>query len=64
VADETDALLREIRDAQRSLLDEYRRVANESLAMQREAVEAQRRSIAAQVQHGRFYRIACSSSSR
>jgi len=58
VADETDALLREIRDAQRALLDEYRRVANESLAIQREAVEAQRRSIAAQLQHARFYRIA------
>ena len=57
MVDETDALLREIRDAQRALLDEYRRVANESLAMQREAFEAQRRSIAAQVQYGRFYRV-------
>lgn len=65
MADETDALLREIRDAQRALLDEYRRVANESLGMQREAFEAQkraieqqRRSVEAQMQYGRFYRVA------
>ncbi len=65
MSDETDALLREIRDAQRALLDEYRRVANESLAMQREAFEAQRRaidqqrtSVDAQLRHARFYRIA------
>ena len=65
MADETDALLREIRDAQRALLDEYRRVANESLAMQREAYEAQRRaleqqrrSVDAQLQYGRLYRFA------
>ncbi len=64
MADETDALLREIRDAQRSLLEEYRRVANESLAMQREAFEAQRRaieqqrkSVDAQLQYGQLYRI-------
>ena len=58
-----EALLVEIRDAQRELLAEYRRVANESLAMQREAFEAQRQSIAqqkrsvdAQIQYGRIYR--------
>jgi hypothetical protein len=60
---EAEALLREIRDSQRELLAEYRRVANESLAMQREAFEAQklglaqqRRSIEAQMQYGRIYR--------
>jgi len=64
VADETDALLREIRDAQRALLEEYRRVANESLSMQREAFEAQKRaieqqrtSVEAQLQYGRIYRV-------
>jgi hypothetical protein len=62
-ASETIALLREIRDAQRDLLGEYRRVANESLAMQRDAFEAQRQAIAqqrksvdAQMQYGRIYR--------
>jgi hypothetical protein len=57
------ALLREIRDAQRDLLVEYRRVANESLAMQRDAFEAQRQAIAnqrqsidAQTRYGRIYR--------
>jgi hypothetical protein len=60
---ETLALLREIRDAQRDLLTEYRRVANESLAMQRDAFEAQRQALAqqrksvdAQMQYGRIYR--------
>ena len=60
---ETLALLREIRDSQRDLLAEYRRVANESLAMQRDAFEAQRLAIAqqrksvdAQMQYGRIYR--------
>ena len=66
MADESSdavALLREIRDAQREMLAEYRRVANESLAMQREAFEAQRQAIAqqrksvdAQMQYGRIYR--------
>jgi hypothetical protein len=62
-ASETASLLREIRDAQRELLAEYRRVANESLAMQREAFEAQRvalaqqrRAVDAQAQYGRIYR--------
>ena len=56
-------LLREIRDAQRELLAEYRRVANESLAMQREAfalqqqaVAQQRKSVDTQMQYGRMYR--------
>jgi multidrug efflux pump subunit AcrA (membrane-fusion protein) len=60
---ETLALLREIRDAQRDLLSEYRRVANESLAMQREAFEAQRQALAnqrqsidTQIRYGRVYR--------
>ena len=63
-ASEATALLREIRDAQRELLAEYRRVANESLAMQRDAFEAQRTAVAqqrkaveAQLQYGRIYRI-------
>ena len=60
---EAITLLREIRDAQRELLSEYRRVANESLAMQREAFERQQVAIAqqktsveAQMQYGRIYR--------
>jgi hypothetical protein len=60
-----ETLLTEIRDAQRDLVTEYRRVANESLAIQREAFEAQRtalaqqkRSIEAQMQYGRIYRLA------
>ena len=62
-AGDTIALLREIRDAQRDLLAEYRRVANESLAMQRDAFAAQqqaiaqqRKSVEAQMQYGRIYR--------
>jgi hypothetical protein len=60
---DTIALLREIRDAQRDLLAEYRRVANDSLAMQRDAFAAQqqalanqRKSVDAQMQYGRIYR--------
>lgn len=60
---DVEALLREIRDAQRELLAEYRRVANESLAMQREALEGQklaiaqqRQSVEAQMRYGRVYR--------
>jgi hypothetical protein len=60
---DTIALLREIRDAQRDLVAEYRRVANESLALQRDAFAAQQQAIAqqkksvdAQMQYGRIYR--------
>jgi hypothetical protein len=60
---DTRTLLREIRDGQNALLEEYRRVANESLAMQREAfalqqqaVAQQRKSVDTQMQYGRMYR--------
>jgi hypothetical protein len=46
--DRTEALLVEIRDAQRELLAEYRRVANEALRLQHEADERQRQAIAQQ----------------
>ena len=62
--DRMERLLTEIRDAQRELTAEYRRVANEALALQRQsfeiqqqAVAEQRKSIAAQVQYGRIYRV-------
>ena len=43
-----EALLVEIRDAQRALLDEYRRVANDALALQRQTAERQDQAIAQQ----------------
>jgi hypothetical protein len=62
--DRIEHLLAEIRDSQRELTAEYRRVANEALAMQRQAFEIQqqavaeqRKSIAAQMQYGRVYRV-------
>lgn len=61
---EVTKLLTEIRDAQRKLADEYQRVANESLQLQRQSVEVQRlaveqqsTAVAAQLKHGRLYRI-------
>jgi len=48
-SDETRQLLREIRDAQRELLAEYRRVAERSL-------EWQQRAVARQEQIGHFSR--------
>lgn len=64
-------LLAEIRDSQRSLESEYKRVTGESLTMQREALELQKRavetqskaveeqarSVKMQAQFGRLYRI-------
>jgi hypothetical protein len=69
--DDVKKLLAEIRDSQRMLESEYRRVANESLSMQREALELQKRametqnkaveeqarSVKMQAQFGRLYRI-------
>jgi hypothetical protein len=61
---EAKQLLTEIRDAQRDLLVEYRRVANEALAMQRQSFEAQGRAIQEQAaavklasQNSRVYRV-------
>ena len=42
------ALLKEIRDLQRELVGEYRRVANESLAIQRQSFEIQQTAVAQQ----------------
>lgn len=42
---EIKQLLTEIRDAQRDLAAEYRRVANESVQIQRQAFEMQSRAI-------------------
>lgn len=70
-SDDIKKLLAEIRDSQRSLENEYKRVASESLAMQREALELQKRavetqskaveeqarSVKMQAQFGRLYRI-------
>lgn len=69
--DDIKKLLIEMRDSQRALESEYRRVANESLSMQREALELQKqavatqskaveeqaRSVKMQAQFGRLYRI-------
>jgi hypothetical protein len=46
--DRAEALLVEIRDAQRELLAEYRRVANEALRLQQQADERQRQAVAQQ----------------
>lgn len=61
---ETKQLLTEIRDGQRELLAEYRRLANESLQTQRRSVEMQAGAIAQQavavrnqLQNARIYRI-------
>ena len=60
---ETKQLLTEIRDAQRDLLAEYRRVANEALQTQTRSVEMQTRAIEQQsiavknqLQNARIYR--------
>ncbi len=69
--DDIKKLLTEIRDSQRMLESEYRRVANESLSVQREALELQKRametqskaveeqarSVKMQAQFGRLYRV-------
>ncbi|HJQ84701.1 MAG TPA: hypothetical protein VKA21_11520 [Candidatus Binatia bacterium] len=47
-SDRVEALLVDIRDAQRALLDEYRRVANDALALQRQAFEQQQHAVAQQ----------------
>jgi len=61
---EITKLLTEIRDAQRKLTDEYQRVANESLQLQKQSMEVQRlaveqqsTAVAAQLKHGRLYRV-------
>jgi hypothetical protein len=61
---EVTRLLTEIRDAQRKLADEYQRVANESLQLQKQSMEVQRlaveqqsTAVAAQLKHGRLYRV-------
>jgi type IV pilus biogenesis protein CpaD/CtpE len=51
-------LLTEIRDAQRQLVDEYRRATTESLAIQRRSLEIQESAaVAMQTSLGRLYRI-------
>jgi hypothetical protein len=62
---ETKQLLTEIRDAQRDLVTEYRRVANEALQTQRRSLEMQsgaieQQSIAVknQLENARIYRYA------
>lgn len=62
--DRIAGLLIELRDGQRQLLEEYRRVAGESLALQRQAfegqqraLEQQRQAVAAQARYGRFARV-------
>jgi hypothetical protein len=52
---ETMQLLTEIRDAQRELVAEYRRVTNESLALQRQAVERQTQAL--QIQDTNMQRV-------
>ena len=61
---EMKQVLTEIRDAQRDLLAEYRRVANEALSIQRQSFEVQSRAIQQQSsavklasQNSRVYRI-------
>jgi len=61
---EIKQLLTEIRDAQRDLTAEYRRVANESVQIQRQAFEMQSRAIGQQatavrnqLQNSRLYRV-------
>jgi hypothetical protein len=61
---EVRQLLTEIRDAQRDLLSEYRRVANEALSIQRQSFENQSRAIQQQssavtlaTQNSRVYRV-------
>ena len=51
-----EALLTEIRDQQRAMLEEYRRIAGEALALQKHAVEQQAIAVAAQARHLRLYR--------
>ena len=46
--EKTLALLEEIRDSQRQLLDEYRRVANESVSLQKQAFQLQQGAVAQQ----------------
>lgn len=62
---ETKQLLTEIRDTQRDLLAEYRRVANEalktqtrSMEMQTRAIEQQSIAVKNQLQNARIYRYA------
>jgi len=57
-------LLSDIRDSNRQLLDEYRRVANDAVALQRQAlaeqkesVERQKLAVDTQLRHVRLYRI-------
>jgi hypothetical protein len=62
--EDATALLRDIRDLQRELLAEYRRVGEEALALQRQAFETQQRAVAQQGRsvemqagYARLYRI-------
>lgn len=55
--DRIEVLLTEIRDSQRQLLDEYRRVANEALALQKQAVAQQATAVQAQGGHLRLYKV-------
>ena len=55
---ETKQLLTEIRDAQRDLLAEYRRIAGEAVEIQRRAIEQQSIAVKNQLQNARIYRYA------
>lgn len=55
---ETKQLLTEIRDAQRDLLAEYRRIAGEAIQMQHRAIEQQSIAVKNQLQNARIYRYA------
>ena len=57
------SILEDVRNSQRQLLEEYRRVANEALALQKQSFEVQQRAVAqqsiavdAQAKHLRLYR--------
>lgn len=56
-AQAVQALLTEIRDAQRQHLEEYRRIAGEALALQKQAVAQQASAVQAQKGHLRLYKV-------
>jgi DNA-binding protein H-NS len=54
--EKVEALLAEIRDAQKQQLEEYRRMAGEALGLQKQALAQQTTSIQAQARHIKLYR--------